>query len=253
MAVKVLKSVSLSEVYLNENPFVIAALYQFVELENVEKVREEIYNVLFEAGMLGTILLGVEGMNGTVCGSREGVDKFYEYLSQSRYFNNIEVKETYYSQHVFEKLKVKVKEEIVTFRTGCELNFGHYVTPVEWAEFIAKPDVVMIDTRNDYEFAIGTFRGAINPQTNNFREFADWFKVNAGMFKGKKVAMFCTGGVRCEKSTSFLRSEGFEEVYHLKGGIIGYFLETRNKSCAWQGDCFVFDNRVIINDKGEGV
>ena len=159
-------------------------------------------------------------------------------------------KESFFKTQPFGKLKVKIRKEIVSIHEECSYNPGEYIKPEEWDNFIQRKDIILVDTRNDFEFYIGTFKGAINPETTSFYEFRDWCRENIPS-KETPVAGFCTGGIRCEKSTSWLKKQGYKNVYHLEGGILGYFIKTQNKNKMWQGDCFVFDDRVIVDDHCE--
>ncbi len=232
---------------------VLAALYKFVSLEDFEALREPLLDRCNALGIKGTLLLAREGINGTIAGSRRGIDAIVDYLRNDDMFGgrlaDLEVKESFDSGEPFYRMKVKLKKEIVTMGVnGIDPNrlVGRYIEPENWNELISDPDVILVDTRNDYECDIGSFKGAINPHTKTFREFPDYVKENLDPEKNKKVAMFCTGGIRCEKSTAYLLEQGFEEVYHLKGGILKYFEEVPEEESLWEGECFVFDNRVAV-------
>ncbi|MBJ7555119.1 rhodanese-related sulfurtransferase [Marinomonas spartinae] len=236
---------------------VVCALYKFVELPHFESLREPLQTVLEDNGIRGTLLLASEGINGTVAGSREGIDAMLAWLDQQPGLENIGYKESFDDSMPFYRTKVKLKKEIVTMGIeGIDPKrvVGTYVKPTEWNNLISDPDVVLIDTRNDYEYQIGTFKNAVNPKTDTFRQFPSYVEENLDPAKHKKVAMFCTGGIRCEKSTAFLKEKGFEEVYHLEGGILKYLEEVPQEESLWEGDCFVFDNRVSVNhslEKGQ--
>lgn len=233
---------------------VVCALYKFVQLDNYEALREPLRQVLEDNGVRGTLLLASEGINGTVAGAREGIDAMLAWLAQQPGLDNIVYKESFDEDMPFYRTKVKLKKEIVTMGVeGVDPRkvVGTYVKPKDWNALISDPDVVLIDTRNDYEFQIGTFENAVNPKTDTFREFPDYVKENLDPQKNKKVAMFCTGGIRCEKSTAYLKEQGFDEVYHLEGGILKYLEEVPEEDTMWQGECFVFDNRVSVNHKLE--
>ncbi|WP_417505769.1 rhodanese-related sulfurtransferase [Marinomonas gallaica] len=233
---------------------VVCALYKFVQLDNYEALREPLRQVLEDNGVRGTLLLASEGINGTVAGTREGIDAMLAWLAQQPGLDNIVYKESFDEDMPFYRTKVKLKKEIVTMGVeGVDPRkvVGTYVKPKDWNALISDPDVVLIDTRNDYEFQIGTFENAVNPKTDTFREFPDYVKENLDPEKNKKVAMFCTGGIRCEKSTAYLKEQGFDEVYHLEGGILKYLEEVPEEDTMWQGECFVFDNRVSVNHKLE--
>ena len=200
--------------------------------------------------MRGTLLLAREGINGTIAGSDESIDAVLAHVRTLPGCSNIEVKESRSNTMPFHRTKVRLKKEIVTMGQP-DLDplsgVGTYVDPQDWNALIADPEVLLIDTRNDYEVAIGTFEGAVDPKTKSFRDFPDYIKAYYDPAKHKKVAMFCTGGIRCEKSTAYLREQGFEEVYHLKGGILKYLEEVPQEQSLWQGECFVFDDRVTVN------
>jgi len=197
--------------------------------------------------LCGTLIVAGEGINGTVAGDRASINTIHQFLLNEG-FNDMEYKESDSADKPFRKMKIKLKKEIVTL--GVEVKprdlVGHYLDPKEWNELIARDDVILVDTRNDYEYKAGTFKGAIDPKTETFREFPDYVKQNLEQHKDKKIAMFCTGGIRCEKSTSLLLQEGFNEVYHLKGGILKYLEETPAEESMWEGECFVFDGRTAV-------
>lgn len=233
---------------------VVCALYKFVTLEDYQALREPLLQVMLDHGVKGTLLLAREGINGTVAGSREGIDQLKAWLESDSRFNGIAYKESFHDDMPFNRTKVKLKKEIVTM--GVEnidprRIVGTYVKPKDWNALISDPDVVLVDTRNDYEVKIGTFRNAVNPATESFRQFPQYVKENLDPKKHRKVAMFCTGGIRCEKSTAYLKEQGFEEVYHLEGGILKYLEEVPEQESLWEGECFVFDERVAVNHKLE--
>ena len=238
----------------DEQPaLVVAALYKFVALEDYEEIREPLSNQCHALDVKGTLLLAKEGINGTIAGTREAIDKILAYLKTDPIFKgrlvDLEVKESADQGEPFYRMKVKLKKEIVTMGVnGIDPNHlvGRYVEPKDWNDLISDPDVTVIDTRNNYECDIGSFKNAINPETTTFREFPEYVKENLDPDKNKKVAMFCTGGIRCEKSTAYLLEQGFEDVYHLKGGILKYFEEVPEEDSLWEGECFVFDNRVAV-------
>lgn len=230
--------------------YVVCALYKFVTLENYKELRQPLLSVMEENGVKGTLLLALEGINGTISGTREGIDTVLNWLNSDPRINPVSFKESFDSTQPFYRTKVKLKKEIVTM--GVEgidprKTVGTYVKPADWNALISDPDVVLIDTRNDYEIEIGTFQNAVNPHTDSFREFPQYVAENMDPKKQKKVAMFCTGGIRCEKSTAFMKEQGFEEVYHLEGGILQYLEDVPKEESMWEGDCFVFDNRVAVN------
>ncbi|EGG94053.1 Rhodanese-like domain protein [gamma proteobacterium IMCC1989] len=232
------------------HPIVVAALYQFVRLPDYEALREPLLNKCSEEGIMGTLLLAAEGINGTIAGDRSSVDRLLAYLKEDERFSAIEHKESYYAEMPFYRMKVKLKREIVTMGVeGIDPNHivGTYVEPKDWNDIISDPDVTVVDTRNYYEYAIGSFKGAEDPKTTTFREFPEYVEKNLDPSKNKKVAMFCTGGIRCEKSTAYLKEQGFDEVYHLKGGILKYLEDVPKEDSLWEGECFVFDNRVAVD------
>jgi UPF0176 protein len=233
---------------------VVAALYKFVTLENFHSLREPLLEVCLEAGTRGTLLLAPEGINGTIAGSREAVDQVLSYLRSDPRLADLRHKESLDEEMPFYRMKVKVKKEIVTMGIeGVDPNVcvGTYVKPRDWNDLVNDPEVLLIDTRNDYECDIGSFQGAVDPRTGNFREFPDFVRANYDPVVHKKVAMFCTGGIRCEKASAFMLNEGFAEVYHLEGGILKYLEEVPAEDSLWQGECFVFDNRVSVDHKLE--
>jgi UPF0176 protein len=235
---------------------VVAALYKFVTLEDYVERREPLLNAMLANEVKGTLLLAEEGINGTIAGSRAGIDAVLAFLKADPRLVDLEHKESYCDEQPFYRTKVKLKKEIVTLGVpGVDPNkkVGTYVDPKDWNALISDPDVVLIDTRNDYEVGIGTFTNAVDPKTKSFREFPQYVRQNFDPARHKKVAMFCTGGIRCEKASSFMLNEGFEEVYHLKGGILKYLEDVPQEESLWQGDCFVFDNRVTVrHDLSEG-
>lgn len=228
---------------------VVAALYQFVAIPDFHEWREELLDFCLAAEVKGTLLLAEEGVNGTIAGSREGVDSVLAYLRAKPGLADLAHKESYDSSQPFYRMKVKLKKEIVTMGVeGIDPNdvVGTYVKPADWNALIADPEVLLIDTRNQYEVDIGTFEGAVDPHTTSFREFPEYVREHYQPEKHKKVAMFCTGGIRCEKASAFMKKEGFEEVYHLEGGILKYLEEVEEPESSWRGECFVFDNRVSV-------
>ncbi|WP_431311291.1 rhodanese-related sulfurtransferase [Parahaliea mediterranea] len=233
---------------------VVAALYKFVALDDYHELREPLLDACLAAGARGTLLLAAEGINGTIAGSREGIDAVLDWLRADPRLVDVEHKESYDDHMPFYRMKVKLKREIVTMGVeGIDPNqcVGTYVEPRDWNALVEDPEVLLIDTRNDYEYGIGTFRGARDPHTTTFREFPGYVRRELDPAKHKKVAMFCTGGIRCEKASAFMLKEGFEEVYHLKGGILKYLEEVPEAQSTWEGECFVFDNRVAVNHQLE--
>ena len=251
-------SMSSTQTELTGAPFVVAALYKFVDLtaEEVETVQRELETLCEANHLQGTLLLAKEGLNGTVAGSAHAVDLLTAYLRSSRFFADIEIKLSSASTAPFNRLKVKRKKEIVTIGDTSVRPVdcvGTYVDPKDWNALINQPDVLVIDTRNDYEYRVGRFDGAVNPDTTSFTEFPQFVKDNLNPEQHKRVAMYCTGGIRCEKSTSLLVEAGFEEVYHLHGGILKYLEHVKEEESLWQGECFVFDQRVSLkHDLEEG-
>ena len=234
-------------------PATVAALYKFARLANPAALREPILALCRENGIKGTLLLAREGLNGTIAGSEQAIAALLGHLRSLPGCGEIEVKYAQAEAMPFYRMKVREKAEIVTMgqpEIDPLESVGHYVEPHDWNALISDPDVVLIDTRNDYEVAIGTFAGATDPQTASFRDFPAWFRAERERLLGEgrqpKVAMFCTGGVRCEKSTAFLKSEGVDEVFHLRGGILKYLEEVPVEQSLWQGECFVFDERVSV-------
>lgn len=239
---------------LNSSPYVVAALYRFARLPQFEALREPLLDQCVSFGIRGTLLLASEGINGTVAGTREGIDLLLAYLKAIPELAQLDHKESFCDELPFYRMKVKLKKEIVTMGVegiDPQVTVGRYVEPKDWNALITDPDVLLVDTRNDYEVEIGTFKGAMDPNTTTFREFPEYVKTNLDPQKQKKVAMFCTGGIRCEKATAYMIEQGFDEVFHLKGGILKYLEEVPEAESLWQGECFVFDNRVSVNHKLE--
>lgn len=235
-----------------DHSIVVAALYKFVSLPDFADIKAPLLAVCNQHDIKGTLLLAAEGINGTVAGSREGIDTMLQWLKSDARLTDLAHKESYSSELPFLRMKVKLKKEIVTIgipEVSPTKVVGTYVKPQDWNALIDDPDVVMIDTRNEYEFAVGTFDDALNPHTETFREFPDYVRQNLDPKKNKKVAMFCTGGIRCEKASSFMLEEGFEEVFHLEGGILKYLEEVPPEQQKWQGECFVFDERVTVDNQ----
>lgn len=229
--------------------FVVSALYQFVRLDAYRQLKTPLLQLMQSQGIRGTLLLAREGINGTVAGSAHAIAALYQWLAEHD-LTHLECKESYSDFMPFNRTKVKLKKEIVTLGVeGIDPNLskGTYVRPQDWNALISADDVVVIDTRNDYEVGIGTFKGAINPNTQTFRAFPEFVKTQLDPNQHKKVAMFCTGGIRCEKSTAYLKQQGFSEVYHLQGGILKYLEEVSPNDSLWEGECFVFDERVTVN------
>lgn len=229
----------------------VAALYQFTRFDDPAGLRAPLQERCEAHGIKGTLLLAHEGINGTIAGEAAALEGVLAAIRALPGCAELDVKFSDAPAMPFGRMKVRLKREIVTMGEpdiDPALSVGHYVDPGDWNTMIADPETLVIDTRNDYEVAIGTFNGAIDPQTGSFRDFPKWFREHREeLLAGKRrVAMFCTGGIRCEKSTSFLRSEGVEEVYHLKGGILKYLEQVPENESLWQGECFVFDERVSL-------
>lgn len=232
----------------------VCAMYRFVDLPNYESIQNPLLEKMQELDIRGTLLLASEGINGTVSGTQAAVDCLLAWLRDIPEFSDIDYKLSFDEEQPFYRTKVKLKKEIVTMGVqGIDPKrvVGTYVKPKDWNSLISDPDVLLIDTRNDYEYEIGSFEGAVNPVTDTFREFPKYVEENLDPDKHKKVAMFCTGGIRCEKSTAYLKEKGFDEVYHLEGGILKYLEEVSEEETMWKGDCFVFDNRVAVNHRLE--
>jgi UPF0176 protein len=239
-----------------DTPVQVAAFYKFVPLENIESLQKAIREVCVDADLLGTILLAHEGINGTIAGPVDGVARLFEKLRAFPGLEDLGNKVSYCDRNPFYRMKVRLKKEIVTLGVdgvNPRQDVGEYVAPELWNDLISQPDVRLIDTRNDYEVGLGTFDGAENPKTQSFRDFPAWAEENLDPDKDQQVAMFCTGGIRCEKSTAFLKELGYKNVYHLEGGILNYLEKVPPEKSMWQGDCFVFDNRVTVDhDLTEG-
>ncbi len=232
---------------------VVAAVYKFVKLQDCALMREPLLAQCDALGITGTLLLATEGINGTIAGSRNGIDNILAYLRSDPRLADLEHKESTASQPPFYRMKVKLKNEIVTMGVpGIDPTerVGQYVKPEDWNALISNPDVLLIDTRNDYEVEVGTFKGALDPRITTFREFPEYVKNNIDPEKKPRIAMFCTGGIRCEKASAYMLQQGFPEVYHLQGGILKYLENIPEDESLWQGECFVFDQRVAV---GQGL
>lgn len=234
---------------------VIAAFYKFVRLPDYQTLQSPLLETCQQNDIYGSILLAEEGINGTIAGSRAGLEATLAFLRSDPRLNDLIHKESLAAFIPFQRMKVRLKKEIVTLGVAVDPNqtVGIYVEPHEWNDLISQPDVLLIDTRNDFEADLGTFQGAINPQTMSFSEFPAYVQQNLKPETHKKVAMFCTGGIRCEKATAYMLSQGFEEVYHLHGGILRYLEQIPPEQSLWEGECFVFDERVSVKaDLGVG-
>lgn len=231
--------------------YLTAALYKFVDLPDHDTLREPLLACCEANAVQGTLLLAREGINGTIAGPEAGVRAVLAHLRADARLANLQHKEAWADKPPFSRMKVRLKKEIVTLRVpGLDPNktVGQYVKPQDWNALLADPDVLVIDTRNDYEVAIGTFKGAVNPDIKTFTQLPAWLDAQPALQGAKKpkVAMFCTGGIRCEKSTALMKMRGFDEVYHLEGGILKYLEEVPPEQSAWEGQCFVFDERVSV-------
>lgn len=229
--------------------YCVAALYKFTSLPDYQLLRQPLQDMCDLLNLKGTLLLATEGVNGTIAGPEPKISNLIDFLRADPRLSDLDVKYSSADEMPFYRMKVRLKREIVTMGVdGVDPNqtVGTYVDPSEWNALISDPDTILIDTRNDYEVGIGTFKGAVNPNTKTFREFPDWVEANRDAINKPKVAMFCTGGIRCEKASSFMLANGFDDVYHLKGGILKYLETQPQTQSLWEGDCFVFDQRVAV-------
>lgn len=236
---------------MTASPWHIAAMYKFVPVDDREALQASLQRLCDQYGIVGTLLVAHEGLNGTIAAAdKMALLAVLTDIRKDPRFNDLEYKESMASEAPFHRMKVRLKREIVTMGAGDlnpALNAGTYVDACDWNDLISDPDTVVVDTRNAYEVSIGTFRGALDPETESFRDFPDWVRENSDQLSSaKKIAMFCTGGIRCEKSTAYLKQQGFADVYHLKGGILKYLEETNESDSLWEGACFVFDERVSV-------
>ncbi|GMN03743.1 rhodanese-related sulfurtransferase [Erythrobacter sp. MTPC3] len=236
---------------MTDTPIQVAALYRFTRFDDPASLQASLQSACDAAGIKGTLLIAKEGINGTIAGTDNALNSVLETIRALPGCAETEVKFSHADAMPFNRMKVRLKREIVTMGQpdiNPNASVGRYVAPEDWNDLISDPDTIVIDTRNDYEVAVGTFKGAVDPQTKSFRDFPAWFREHREeLLEGKKkVAMFCTGGIRCEKSTSFLRSEGIEDVFHLKGGILKYLETVPEDDSKWEGECFVFDQRVAV-------
>ncbi len=235
----------------------IAAFYKFVRLPDYRELRDPLLARCRAAGLRGTILLAEEGINATIAGERESVEDLLRYLRGDRRLADLQVKQSFHTRMPFQRMKVRLKREIVAMKVaGIDPNrqVGIYVEPRDWNRLITRDDVLLIDARNDYEVQIGAFENAVNPGADSFHELPGYFSEHLDPARHKRVAMYCTGGIRCEKASAYLLQLGFEEVYHLRGGILGYLEEVEPSASLWRGECFVFDERVSLDhslQKGE--
>jgi len=229
--------------------YIVAALYHFTRFADPAALQPPLLDLCKSRGVMGTLLLAKEGINGTIAGDREGIDAVLAHIRGLPGCADLDWKESTATVAPFHRMKVRLKKEIVTMGqpdVDPVARVGNYVDPADWNDLISAPDVAVIDTRNDYEVAIGTFEGAVDPETKSFGEFPAWWEKNKQRFHNKKIAMFCTGGIRCEKSTNYLMGQGVEDVYHLKGGILKYLEVVPQEDSKWDGECFVFDARVSV-------
>ena len=239
---------------MSKKTYIVCALYKFVSIQDIDSTKSKIEAFCEKHMIKGTILVAYEGVNGTVAMESDHVDALIASLCDITGAKEIDHKLSYTDVMPFYRMKVRLKKEIVTIGDASvnpNDQVGTYVDPHEWNHLILDPETFVLDTRNDYEVEIGTFKNAVDPKTSTFREFPDYVKENLDPKKHKRVAMFCTGGIRCEKASSYMMKEGFEEVYHLKGGILKYIEEMKQEDSMWEGDCFVFDNRVSVNHELE--
>ena len=238
---------------MKNQEFKIAAFYQFTPMINLEELQSSLRKLLESLSVKGTILLATEGINGTIAGSNESMDEFELFLQKKKLFNELNFKISFASIEPFPRLKIKIKDEIVSIgnkKADPLLQVGDYVEPEDWNKLINRKDVLVIDTRNTYENAIGSFKNSIQPETTNFREFPDWVNnLDKSIDKNTEIAMFCTGGIRCEKASSLMKQQGFKNVSHLRGGILNYIETVHEQESLWQGECFVFDDRVSVDHK----
>jgi UPF0176 protein len=230
--------------------YLVCAFYKFVELPDYKDLQPKLKKLMNQHQVRGTILLAEEGINGTISGHSQDVEEIMDWLSSDSRLDDIDAKTSLHHEPPFLRTKVKLKKEIVSLgvpEANPTKHVGTYIEPKDWNRLLADPDVLLIDTRNKYEVQIGSFKGAINPNTETFRDFPQYVETELDAHKDKEIAMFCTGGIRCEKSTSLLKSLGFDKVYHLKGGILNYLEKVTDENSLWQGECFVFDDRVAVD------
>ena len=242
---------------MQNNSFQVAAFYKFTTLSELKNLQSSFYQFLSKQKIKGTILLASEGINGTVAGSKAAIEEFKKFLNKNNLLSLSDFKVSVSDKDPFPRLKVKIKNEIVSI--GNDLAnpqeiVGEYIEPKDWNNLISQEDVLVLDTRNTYEYSIGTFKNSVQPETTNFREFPEWVEQlqdTNDSKKDQKIAMFCTGGIRCEKASSFLKAKGYKNVHHLKGGILRYMEKIDESESLWQGECFVFDDRVALNHRLE--
>jgi UPF0176 protein len=235
-----------------KDPVTVAAFYKFAALDDYHSMRRPLQQSCADLGLLGTILLATEGINGTVAGPAVAIDRLIERLCEDLRLADLQVKRSIAPEPPFYRMKVRLKKEIVSLGVpGVDplKAVGEYVPAEEWNALISRPDVRLVDTRNDYEYHLGSFEGAEDPGTRSFREFPRWVDEHLDPGRDEHVAMFCTGGIRCEKATAYLKERGFKNVYHLEGGILAYLESVPAEHSLWQGECFVFDNRVTVDHR----
>ena len=237
--------------------FLVASFYKFFSFQNLHEYRLALVKICGDANMLGTIILADEGINGTISGTDKNVSKVLQFLWETEMLIDMQPKFAFAKSAIFKSMRVRIRDEIVALKKD-NLNpsqeTGKFIQPEEWNDIISDPNTVVIDTRNFYEHSLGTFKGSIKPETQYFRQFPRWIQDNVKKLKNKRIAMFCTGGVRCEKASSFLLQNGYEDVVQLEGGILKYLERIKGENSLWQGECFVFDNRVTVNhllEKGD--
>ena len=242
---------SLPDPSSSSKPYLVCAFYKFVKLSDYKTLRPKLKELMHQHQVRGTILLAEEGINGTISGRAKDVGQVMDWLRTDARLINIDAKSSLHNEPPFLRTKVKLKKEIVSLgvpEANPTTHVGSYVEPKNWNDLISDPDVLLVDTRNEYEVQIGSFKGAINPAIKTFRDFPQYVETQLAPHKDKKIAMFCTGGIRCEKSTSLLKTRGFDQVYHLKGGILNYLDKVPIEKSLWQGECFVFDDRVAVDE-----
>ena len=235
----------------NNSLVAILSFYSFVNIDNLDILLQKILLIGKKKRIRGTVLIANEGFNGSISGEENILKIIVDEITKLTGAKDVNVKVNYASTHPFHKLKVKIKPEIISMAVSdldVENLKGEYIEPSAWDAFISRDDVILVDTRNNYEVETGTYKGAINPNTDTFKQFPDWVENNKDLFKNKKIAMVCTGGIRCEKSTAYMKKIGYAEVYHLRGGILQYLADTKNSGDLWQGECFVFDDRRAVDD-----
>ena len=237
----------------SHKPYIVASLYQFLKFKNYKNYKQKLIKMCDDQKLKGSILIAEEGINATLAGKKEGINKIIKYLYDLG-FNNLQYKEFPVQILPFLQMKIKIKKEIVTSgnkNIDPNKEVGNYIEAKNWNKLILNPNTILIDTRNDYEIEIGSFKNAINPNIRTFYDFRKFIKKNLSSKKEKPIAMYCTGGIRCEKSTSYMKSQGFKQLYHLKGGILNYLKKIPKKDSLWKGECFVFDRRISLNKKLE--